>query len=177
MARLGLAGIAVGAVVAVLLAPSASSQPGARSVKCGGGPETILFWPRGHGQLKTPGFSAYPTPHVEVYRGGAHRRGYPTSDFRGFLDSFARSSVARRCKRTPLTTASPGIKNRKRTMRVTRLECTLPAGTSIMEINAAGSADLRIRQGSRLLVDVHMAAQGSRMLYDGGKCRAKAPPA
>jgi hypothetical protein len=112
-----------------------------------------------------------------VYRGGSAKRNYPNSDFRAFLDSLARSNTSTKCKNVPATAASPGIKSSRRTTKATRLDCTLPAKTSVMTINAAGSADLRIRQGSKLLVDIHMAPQGSRMLYDGSKCKPGKPPA
>jgi hypothetical protein len=164
-----LASALIGATV-LGLSTNASSAPGGKSVKCGGGPTTLLFWPRGHKKIDSVNFPAVPTPHLEAYVGGAAKYKYPSTWWQAYLDSYARSSTSKNCKNTPATAASPGIKNSKRTTSATRLDCDIAAKKTMYTINAAGAADFRVREGSKLVVDVHMAHQGSWMKYDSKMC-------
>jgi uncharacterized protein with gpF-like domain len=114
----------------------------------------LLFWPHGHKQIDK----------------------YPSTWFHAYLDSLAQSSVAKTYKKTPATTASPGIKNSKRTTKATRLDCDVAAGQTIYTVNAAGAADSRVREGSKIVAEAHVAGQGSWLKYDDAMCSAKPPP-
>ncbi len=71
MRRLLLVGtpaLAAGALVGAT--HSARSAPALRpvQVRCGEGGVTFLFWPKGHGTIRSADLGAHPAPHVELYK-------------------------------------------------------------------------------------------------------------
>lgn len=158
---------------AAFLSSSSAGASGALAAKCGGGSETFLFWPSGHGQITSVNFGAYPLPHLEAYKTGT---GFPNGNFRAFLDSNGQSSTAKSCKTSAPKTVGATIKNSRSAATATQLVCKFKKNGTLYMLNAAGAHDFRVIEGSKLVVNAHFAAQGSKMTWDGSKCKPQAPP-
>jgi hypothetical protein len=162
---------AVALSVGALMASNATGATGGKSVKCGGGSETFLFWPKGHGEIKSVNFANYPVRHLEAYKTGA---GFPGSNFRAFIDYKGTVSTSKSCKSTPSQTVSPSIKNKRTTTATTQLVCKF-SKSSRYTLNAAGAGDFRVIDGSALMVDAHVSLP-AKLSYNSKKCTAKPPP-
>src|SRR3954462_1762860 len=82
------------AAVAVGAARSAPPSTGP-AVSCNQAQLVVLFWPQGHGAIKSVDFSAYKTPHLEIYKDVP---GYPNSAFLGFAAANKLTSFATVCR-------------------------------------------------------------------------------
>jgi hypothetical protein len=140
---------------------------GAKSVKCGGGSSTFLFWPRGHQQIPSVNFGNYPIPHLEAYKTVA---GFPNSAFRAFMDSQGNISPAKSCKSVPAGAAG-AIKHLKSTTSAGQLVCKLSGKTRYI----MSPGDFTVIDGGKV-VDATILPQGSKMSWDSKKCSLKPPP-
>src|SRR3954465_15908424 len=109
------------AAVAVGAARSAPPSTGP-AVSCNQAQLVVLFWPQGHGAIKSVDFSAYKTPHLEIYKdvpGSRH------SAFLGFAAANKLTSFASDC-RSKGGKLGGGINRRKTVMKQLVLSSPVP---------------------------------------------------
>ena len=127
MRRLLLLGVLVlSAVAAGASTHSATSAPSAAlpNVSCNQKTLVFLFWPNGHGAIKSVGFSAYKTPHLEVYK---HVSRYPNSAFLAFAASNKLTSFAKACRGKSGKVGGP-IQRSKTATKQRLFSCTMAKG-------------------------------------------------
>jgi len=96
--RLLLLGVSVLTAVAIGVSTHAAASAPATAlpnVSCSQKTLVFLFWPNGHGAIRSVGFSPYKTPHLEVYK---FVPGYPNSAFLAFAASNKLTSFAKACR-------------------------------------------------------------------------------
>src|SRR4051794_36702750 len=107
MHRLALAGLAL--AIAAGLAASAFARDQASPAGPGacGTPKqvTYLFWPQGHPAIPSVNFPAFPTPHLELYKGAAGT--YPNSASAGFVSAESAGGFAKACRAVKLGRLAP----------------------------------------------------------------------
>jgi hypothetical protein len=91
--------LALAAAVPAAGTHSATAKP--VQVSCNQASVVFLFWPRGHGAIRSAHLPAHPRPHVEIYKS----RSYSGSNLLGFLSSNGTVRFAGRCERS--TSAAP----------------------------------------------------------------------
>ena len=85
-------------MVAAGASTHAASSAARSNVSCNQSLLVFLFWPHGHGAIKSVGFTAYKVPHLEVYK---YKAGYPNSAFLAFAGANKLTSFARRARERP----------------------------------------------------------------------------
>jgi len=161
--------IAAGTLTA--LAPPAGAQalPGS---DCGSTTLRWLFWPKGHGEIKSQGFPAFPTPHLEVYVGTG--KTFADAQQVAYTDPTT-SKTADSC--TP-GTISPGTKpTTKSTTKAKQLVCKFASNAVFFgAANQAGGYALIAYVDNESVVAATIADTGSKLQYDGKACKLKPSP-
>jgi hypothetical protein len=148
--RLLLLGVSILAAVSVALSThAASSAPVAAkpNVSCNQSLLVFLFWPHGHGAIKSVGFSAYKVPHLEVYK---FIPGYPNSAFLAFAGANKLTSFAKACHGKS-GKVSGAIKHKKTVTKQLAFTCSVPKSGRLGHARRLGLAeverlDLLVRQ-------------------------------
>ena len=175
MRRFLLLGAAVLAAVAVGVSThAASSAPAAAltNVSCKQSPLVFLFWPHGHGAIKSVGFSAYKTPHLEVYK---HVASYPNSAFLAFAAANKLTSFAKACRGKTGKVGS-AIQHKKTVTKQLAFTCSVPKGTLIVTKPVSGGLKLDVGTPGSHVVSAEIAISGSTFSYDTKLCRSGPSP-
>jgi hypothetical protein len=173
--RLLLLGVSVLAAVTVGVSTrSASSAPPAAlpNVSCNQSLLVFLFWPHGHGAIKSVGFSAYKTPHLEVYRYAA---GYPNSAFLAFAGSHRLTSFAKAC-RGKAGKVVGAIQRKKTVTKSFAFTCSVPKGALLVTKPSGGGLKLDAGTSSSHVVSVALKPSGSTFSYDAKRCSSGPSP-
>jgi len=173
--RLLLVGVSVLAAFAIGVAThSASSAPAAAlpNVSCNQSLLVFLFWPHGHGAIKSVGFSAYKPPHLEVYR---HVAGYPNSAFLGFAGSNKLTSFAKAC-RGKAGKVGGAIQHKKTVTKQLVFTCSVPKDALLVTKPAGGGLKLDAGTSSSHVVSVALKPSESAFSYDTKRCSSGPSP-
>jgi hypothetical protein len=173
--RLLLLAVSVLAAVAIGVAThSASSAPATAlpNVSCNQSLLVFLFWPHGHGAIKSVGFSAYKTPHLEVYK---YVPGYPNSAFLAFAGSNKLTSFAKSC-RGKAGKVGGAIQHKKTVIKQLVFTCSLPKGALLVTKPAGGGLKLDAGTSSSHVVSTLLKPSGSTFSYDTKRCSAGPSP-
>ena len=175
MRRLLLLGVLVlSAVAAGASTHSATSAPSAAlpNVSCNQKTLVFLFWPNGHGAIKSVGFSAYKTPHLEVYK---HVSGYPNSAFLAFAASNKLTSFAKACRGKSGKVGGP-IQRSKTATKQRLFSCTMAKGALITTKPIAGGLLVQLGTASQRVISAEITKKGSTLTYDAGLCGSGPSP-
>jgi hypothetical protein len=173
--RLLLPGVlALAAVTVGVSTHSASSAPATAlpNVSCNRSLLVFLFWPHGHGAIKSVGFSAYKTPHLEVYKYAA---GYPNSAFLGFAGANKLTSFAKAC-RGKAGKVGGAIQHKKTVAKQLVFTCSVPKGALLVTKPAGGGLKLDAGTSSSHVVSALLKPSGSTFSYDTKRCSSGPPP-
>ena len=175
MRRLLLLGVSILAAVSVALSThAASSAPVAAkpNVSCNQSLLVFLFWPRGHGAIKSVGFSAYKVPHLEVYK---FIPGYPNAAFLAFAGANKLTSFAKACHGKS-GKVSGAIKHKKTVTRQLAFTCSVPKSALLVAKPAGGGLKLDAGTSSSHVVSASLKASGSTFSYDAKRCSSGPSP-
>jgi len=165
-----VAALGVGALTMI-----AATQAGAQSfpgVDCGSKTTRWLFWPEGHGAIKSQGFPAFPTPHLEVYKGTGKK--FADADNIAYADPTT-SKTASTCTATTITQAT-GKTNKKLT-KTKELACTFPSNAVFLAASGSGGGHVIIAYvDGKPVVAATLNTTGSQLQYDGKLCKPTKPP-
>jgi hypothetical protein len=162
-----LAAVAVG--TSTRAATSASALP---SVSCNQSLLVFLFWPHGHGAIKSVDFSTYKVPHLEVYK---HATGYPASAFLGFEGANKLTSFAKACKGKAGKVAG-SIRNKRTVTKQFVFTCSVPKNELLVTQPAGHGLKLDAGTSSTHVVSAKITAKGATFSYDTKRCSSGPSP-
>jgi hypothetical protein len=167
--------IGVSALVLALLgaAVTRSAVP-PKEAACGQSLVVILFWPHGHGAIRSIHFTADRKPHLEVYTYGT--QGYPRSSRLTYANSSGSSSFGKGCKLRIGGFPSGTIDRRLTVRRARALSCRLPsdARISIRQIKRTIQVDLGTP--SSRVASAKLRKSGSLLDFSRSACNPGKPP-
>ena len=174
-----LAFACIGTVLAASSVVASAAPGGAQqvtAVDCGSTTYRWLFWPEGHGEIKSQGIAASPNPHVEVYSGKGKK--FPESQSVGYADGTT-VSTGDTCTPAEL----PGSGGRvvlKSTSQTAQLVCKFsssPVFVSVPE-STVDEPSLAALVDGKLVVHATLGEPGfgSSLDYDGKVCKVAKPP-
>jgi hypothetical protein len=169
--------LAVTALAALAVAVSshpAQSAPAAAlpKVLCKRQLLVFLFWPHGHGAIKSVGFSAYKTPHLEVYK---YVAGYPNSAFLGFAGANRLTSFAMSC-RGHRGSVGGAIKHKKTVKKQLVFTCSVPKSSLLVTKPLSGGLKVDVGTSSSHVVSARITKTGASFSYDAKLCRSGPSP-
>ena len=169
-----LAATALAAAAVAVASHPAQSAPGSAlpNVSCQQRLLVFLFWPHGHGAIKSVGFSAYKTPHLEVYR---YTAGYPNSAFLGFAGANKLTSFARSC-RGKAGRVGGAIKHKQTVTKRLVFTCIVPKAGLLVSKPLKGGLKLDAGTSSVHVVSARITMSGSAFSYDAKRCRSGPSP-
>jgi len=173
--RLLLLGVSILAAVSVALSThAASSAPVAAkpNVSCNQSLLVFLFWPHGHGAIKSVGFSAYKVPHLEVYK---FIPGYPNSAFLAFAGANKLTSFAKACHGKS-GKVSGAIKHKKTVTKQLAFTCSVPKSALLVAKPAGSGLKLDAGGSGTHVVSALLKASGSTFSYDSKRCSSGPAP-
>jgi hypothetical protein len=159
------------AAVAVGAARSAPPSTGP-AVSCNQAQLVVLFWPQGHGAIKSVDFSAYKTPHLEIYKDVP---GYPESAFLGFAAANKLTSFATVC-RSKGAKLGGGIKHRKTVTKQLVVTCSVPKDALVATKPVGRGLRVDVGQKGSLVVSATLKPSGSTFSYDSKRCSSGPSP-
>jgi hypothetical protein len=170
--RILLFSIAVLTAVAVGVSAHAASSPAPPSVSCKQKVLVFLFWPNGHGAIKSVGFAAYKTPHLEIYKAVP---GYPNSAFLAFVASNKLTSFGKDCKDKG-GKVDKAIKHKKTVTKQLAFSCSVPTGALIATKPVADGLRLDAGTPGEHIVSAAITTSGSTFSYDAKRCSSGPSP-
>src|SRR5262245_61136082 len=169
-----LTGVFALAIALAAAAAGGSATRSAPQVTCGQSVVILLFWPHGHGAIRSVGFSADRSPHLEIYKYGT--KGYPRKKFLLYANAQGRTRYAKTC----FTTAGPhpnGVITRRLTATKARaLSCRLPATGVIRLRRVSGRFQIDIGSPNARVVDAKLRPRRSTLDYSRASCNAGPAP-
>jgi hypothetical protein len=169
-----LAVTALAAVAVAVSSHSAQSAPAAAlpNVSCKQQLLVFLFWPHGHGAIRSVGFSAYKTAHLEVYK---YIAGYPNSAFLGFAGANRLTSFARSCRGHD-GSVSGAIKHKKTIKKQLVFTCAVPKSSLIVTKPMSGGLKVDAGTPGSHVVSARITKAGASFSYDTKLCRSGPSP-
>jgi hypothetical protein len=159
--------VAVGALLG-LAAPSGAQE--VTAADCGSKTYRWLFWPDGHGTLKSVPHPATDVPHVDVYAGKGKK--FTETQNVAYADGTAASTTAA-C--TPAQPSGSGSGSVKSTTQAKQLVCTFTANPLFVVIpeSTVDAPSLSAAVDDRLMVHAQLGTPGvgSTLDYDGKACK------
>jgi hypothetical protein len=173
--------LAIAAAAAGLAAangPAASTAPQVQG-NCADKSVTVLFWPQGHGVIRTLRFPTYRPPHLEIYRYAA-RNTFASANQRGFAAANGESTFAKACKREQEQRTFQVLPARSIRTKAT-VTCSFTRGAKVQLKKVAGAGarwDVRlIDPPNKVVLRAIIAPQGSHLSASRQQCAIGAAPA
>jgi hypothetical protein len=166
-------------VLAAGIVPLAAAPAGAQTpsvLNCNVTTYRLLFWPQGHGKVKSQGFPEYTVPHVELYTGTGKK--YPDSESLGYVDSAGQKSNAPSCTAASLTGTTGGAippDKLKTVTKTTALACSAPSATVVI-VPTPAKASLSVAITGQSVASALMSGTGSQLQYDSSMCKPQKAP-
>ena len=159
--------VAAGALMAVA-APSGAQE--VTAAECGSKTYRWLFWPEGHGALKSVPHPATDVPHVDVYSGKGKK--FSEAQSVAYADGTAASTTAA-C--TPTQPGGSGSASVKSTTQAKQLVCTFTSNPVFVVIPEstvdAPSLSAVVNDGLVVHAQLGTPGVGSTLDYDGKACK------
>jgi hypothetical protein len=171
--------IAVGVLSVPVIAGPVGAQtatPGVSVVNCNVTTYRFLFWPKGHGKVKSQNFPEYTVPHVELYTGTGKK--FTDDQSLAYVDSAGQNSHAPTCTTASLTGAAGGAipaDKLAKTTKTTVLACTAPSA-SVLTVPTAAKAVLSLVLPGASVASATMSGLSSELQYDTSMCKLQKAP-
>lgn len=138
----------------------------------------VLFWPQGHGAIRSVGFPSFPIPHVEVYAYQGATTFLPSNQI-AYTGTDRKITLIPGCRRVPEKKTFQ-VLPAKSTRAKAAVSCSFRSPGHVQLVKVAGSgvrAELRlIEPPNKLVLRAQLAPQGSNLSYSIRQCRAGKPP-
>jgi hypothetical protein len=168
--------IALGAALAVpvLAAPAGAQTPNV--LNCNITSYRFLFWPTGHGKVKSQNFPEYKVPHVELYTGTGAK--FTDDQSLGYVDSAGQTSHAPTCTTATLTATSGGpipAAKLKTVSKTASILCSVPSA-AVLIVPTPAKASLSVVITGQSVASALMSGTGSQLQYDSSLCVTQKVP-
>jgi hypothetical protein len=167
-------------VFALIVALSAVAAGGSatrsspRQMSCGQTLVIVLFWPHGHGAIRSVGFTADPRPHVEIYKYGT--KGYPKRNFVAYGNAGGKTRFAKTCYTTPSAPPGHTIPQQATVRKARALSCRLPSKALIRTRSVAGRFQIDVGTPGARVFSAKLRRRGSWLDYSGISCNVGPAP-
>jgi hypothetical protein len=154
------------------------STAGALQGNCKVTQVTVLFWPQGHGIVRSVGFPEFRLPHVEVYAYKAAATFRPANQL-AYAGTDQKNMLMKGCARTRDTGGLQQLPSRSLRAKAA-VTCSLskPANVQLRKVAGSGvrSEVYLIEPPNKIVLSARLAARGSTLSYSSRQCRAGAAP-
>ena len=178
MRRLAPALAAIAGAVAAGVNVDAGARPAVPGLtgSCGRAALVVLFWPNGHGTIRSAGLPASRAPHVELYR-FAGAKTYRPENFVGSVAATGRPVLRCRSKLVPAATTARAEGWSRRTSAVA-ISCAFRRTAGVQLATIQGVWRLRLLDGARdLVLDAALSTVGASTVgLAWSQCRAGRAP-
>ena len=161
--------------LSAVAAGGSATQVSPRQMSCGQTLVIVLFWPHGHGAIRSVGFRADRTPHLEIYKYGT--KGYPKKNFVAFADSKGHTRFAGTCFATGGAHPGTTILQQATVRKARALSCRLPTKAVVRTRQVAGRFQVDVGTPGSRVVSAKLRARGSWLDYSGISCNVGPAPA
>jgi hypothetical protein len=162
--------VALSAVAAGGSAPRSSP----RQMSCGQTLVIVLFWPHGHGAIRSVGFTADRSPHVEIYKYGT--KGYPKRNFVAYGNAGGKTRFAKTCYTTAGAPPGNTISQQATVRKARALSCRLPTKALVRMRSVAGRFQIDVGTPGARVFSAKLRARGSWLDYSGISCNVGPAP-
>ena len=162
--------LALAAAVPAAGTHSATAKP--VQVSCNQASVVFLFWPRGHGAIRSAHLPAHPRPHVEIYKS----RSYSSSNLLGFLSSNGTVRFAGRCERSTSPAPSGAIPRNDTVSSKRAIACALGTYSLLRVRHVVGGLQLDLGIQGTKEASARITTKGASFTYDTQFCRAGPAP-
>lgn len=169
-----LTGVFAFAIALAAAAAGGSATRSAPQVSCGQSVVIILFWPHGHGAIRSVGFSADRSPHLEIYKYGT--KGYPRKNFLLYANAQGKTRYAKTCFTTGGPHPNGTILQRLTAHKAQALSCRLPATGVTRMRRVSGRFQIDIGSANDRVVDAKLRPRGSTLDYSRTSCNTGPAP-
>jgi hypothetical protein len=161
-------------LVAALLAVTTHSAPALKplQVKCGQGGLTFLFWPRGHGTIRSADLGAHPAAHVEIYKSDE----YSGSNLLGFVNYKRKIRFSGKCDKGGKIPVSGGIPRNKTVKKRAAISCEIGFTSELRVTALPGGAQVDLGIPDHGEARATLTKRGSSFTYDNQLCHLGAVP-
>ena len=166
--------------LAALAVPVVAAPAGAQTtpsvVNCNVTTYRFLFWPTGHGKVKSQNFPEYTIPHVELYTGTGKK--FTDAQALAYVDSAGQNSHAPTCTTAQITAAACGAippDKLAKTTKTTVLSCTAPSA-SVLTVPTPAKAVLSVVITGQSVASATMSGTSSELQYDKSMCKLQKAP-
>ena len=175
MRRTLVIGVSALAVALAAVAATRSATQPTRQADCRQSLVIVLFWPKGHGAIRSVGFGRYPTPNLAVYKYTKH--GYPAKNLLVLGDAKQRVQFGKACASDLGKGPSGTIAQRLTAHKARALSCRLPQGAVVRTKPIKGGLQIDLGAPGTRVVHAKLFARGSTADFSHSWCNAGKPPA
>src|SRR5262245_5925672 len=169
--------LTVPVVAGPAVAQTSPTSPGGVSVvNCNVTTYRFLFWPKGHGKIKSQNFPEYTVPHVELYTGTGKK--FTDAQSLAYVDSAGQNSHAPTCTTAQLTGAAGGAIPADKLVKTTKtavLACSAPSA-SVLTVPTPAKASLSVVITGQSVASAQMSGLASELQYDKSMCKPQKAP-
>ena len=160
--------------LAAAQATTSAAQVAPVQVACGKSLVIVLFWPHGHGAIRSVGFAADRKPHLEIYKYGTH--GYPTRNFLAYAAVNGKTRFARACKTKIGNFPAGSIPSRITARKARAYSCRLPENARIHTMPVKGGLQIDLGAPRSRVVSAKLRGRRSALDFSRASCNPGRPP-
>jgi hypothetical protein len=165
----------VTAMALAMLGGSGNAAAPFGEATCDNKKASLLFWPRGHGELSEPNFPEYRVPHLEVYP-GLQQRGFG-SNVNVYADPSGASASRNACRVGSGERVGGKVPNSAKRSRATNLQCRFGQKMRLTFTELRdGVKIVGLRRDDTKVLEMRLLAEGSSVVYNKRRCEPKPPP-
>jgi hypothetical protein len=169
-----LIGVSALAVALAAVAATRSATEPKRQADCRQTLLIVLFWPKGHGAIRSVGFHADRKPHVEIYKYGTH--GYPTRNFLVYGAANQSTRFSKTCKATAGQEPSGTIRRRITARKARAFSCRMPSGGVVQTKPIRNGLEIDLGAPRTRVVSAKLHPHGSTFDFSRQWCNPGDPP-
>ena len=173
MRRTLLIGVSALAFALAGAAATRSATP-PKEAACGEALVIILFWPHGHGSIRSVGFLADRKPHLEVYKYGTH--GYPRKNLLAYANASGKGRFGASCQTRIGSFPSGTISRRLTARKASAFSCRLPADSRISIRQVKRTYQVDIGSPNSRVASAKLRSSGSLLDFSRSACNPGKPP-
>jgi hypothetical protein len=162
------------ALAAAAATRSATATEPTRQADCRASLVIVLFWPKGHGAIRSVGFKADRKPHVEIYKYGTH--GYPNRNFLVYAAANQSTRFSATCKATSGPGPSRTISRRITARKAKAFSCRIPSGGVERTKPIKGGLQVDLGSPQTRVLSAKLHPHGSTLDWSRAWCNPGDPP-
>jgi hypothetical protein len=160
--------------LSAVAAGGSATQVSPRQMSCGQTLVIVLFWPRGHGVIRSVLFTGDRAAHVEIYKYGT--KGYPVKNFIAYGNARGRTRFAKACYASGGAHPGSAILQQKTVRKARALSCRLPTAAVVRTRQVAGRFQIDAGTPGSRVFSAKLRPRGSWLDYSPTSCNVGPAP-